>query len=113
MPPLLLGQLITEVGLLLAFNVPRRRALLIGIRTGFHATVRSDTCNTTDSRASTITLTGPHNDVNSLKTMLIVKFGYNSSDVVVLMDHCNVNPMFYLTHENLASIVMSTTVMFS
>ncbi|KAJ7785157.1 caspase domain-containing protein [Mycena maculata] len=99
-----IGRFIAEVGLRLAFHVPRRRALLIGIRSGFHIR-RSDTSKTATSTSSgtgsAMTLYGPHDDVESLKVLLIVKFGYKESDVVVLIDDAAVEPNLQPTHANI------------
>ncbi|KAJ7912987.1 caspase domain-containing protein [Mycena leptocephala] len=81
MPPHLIGRFITQVGLRLAFHVPRRRALLIGIRSAVHIK-RSETFTSIGSAES---LQGSHDDVNALKALLFT-LGYKSSDVVILMD---------------------------
>ncbi|KAJ7136839.1 peptidase C14, caspase domain-containing protein [Mycena epipterygia] len=95
----LIGRFIAQVGLRLAFHIPRRRALLIGIRSGLHRK-RSDTSETEASGTSAVTLYGPHDDVNALKALLILH-GYKAADVVVLMDDPAVEVDFQPTYANI------------
>ncbi|KAJ6612338.1 caspase domain-containing protein [Mycena sp. CBHHK59/15] len=75
--------------------LPRRRALLIGIRSG---TTRIQRSNTSQTDISTETLLGPHDDVNSLKKLLS-DFGYE--DPVVLMDDPDMGPSLQPTYANI------------
>ncbi|KAF7335714.1 Metacaspase-4-like protein [Mycena venus] len=102
----LVGRFITQIGLRLAFDVPRRKALLIGIRSGVRVK-RSDTSETVISVAPT--LKGPHQDVVALRTFLITQ-GYKSSDVVILMDDPKMDASLQPTHANIMRELDNFTV---
>ncbi|KAJ6532971.1 peptidase C14, caspase domain-containing protein [Mycena capillaripes] len=93
----LIPRFIAQVGLLLALHVPRRRALLIGIKSAVHVK-RS---NTSDTEISVCTaLMGPFDDVDALKTLLVTR-GYKPADIVTLKDDRDADASLQPTHANI------------
>ncbi|KAJ6514317.1 caspase domain-containing protein [Mycena vitilis] len=102
----LVARFITQVGLRLAFHLPRRRALLIGIQSGIHVR-RSDSSKTEKELCAT--LKGPSDDVSALKALLVIQ-GYNPSDIVCLTDDPDIEERLQPTYANIMRELDSFTV---